>query len=570
MRLNASTCDGGYVGRAATLRASASRCSWLRGSRNDYMRGVHALVLMFTLAVTNVTLAQVTSTGSQSPYYRVIYIGDFGGGKLPLLRLEAIQAILKLSDLQKERQATILKRLDEKWQAIRNSSERATSRATIVAAAEEELLENLEPTQRARLDQIRLQLQGSTAFTLPDIPQRLELSTQQVTTIRAIAEKSRKEIEKASHIPLSLKPMDSSVTVEAIRSLVESEQFTVAKARALQAVFDRRSASLRQIEEALNSNQLSAYRKLLGEPFDIEAFFRTIAPKDVDSDVRGVADALGLTGQRADPNFDVKVARPAYVSEHPSVLFDEAHHNFHTTGGRYKAFADLITNDGYRVTPNREKFTAPLLAKYNVLVIANALGAERMGQPDAANPAFSESECNAVDDWVDGGGSLLLITDHPPFGSAADLLAKRFGVEMSKGVTVDSANGTERGLLFARANQLLGDHPITNGRNESEQVNRVLTFTGQSLKGPTGSIALLKFADTAVDRRDGKNVPAAGRAQGVAFNHGKGRVIVFGEAAQLSAQLVGFPPSPMGMNAPGCDNRQMALNSMHWLSGLTQ
>jgi hypothetical protein len=46
--------------------------------------------------------------------------------------------------------------------------------------------------------------------------------------------------------------------------------------------------------------------------------------------------------------------------------------------------------------------------------------------------------------------------------------------------------------------------------------------------------------------------------------------VVLGEAAQLSAQIVGFPTMPMGMNVPGCDNRQMALNIMHWLSGLTK
>ena len=164
----------------------------------------------------------------------------------------------------------------------------------------------------------------------------------------------------------------------------------------------------------------------------------------------------------------------------------------------------------------------------------------------------------------------LLITDHQPFGSAADMLARRFGVHMSKGVAVDDANETEDGLLFSREKHLLADHAIINGRDAAERINRVLTFTGQSLKGPAGSIAFLIFADTAVDRGEGKEVSAAGRAQGIALRHGKGRVVVLGEAGELSAQVYGFPPLPMGMNVPGCDNRQMALNIMHWLSGLTE
>jgi hypothetical protein len=277
--------------------------------------------------------------------------------------------------------------------------------------------------------------------------------------------------------------------------------------------------------------------------------------------VRGPAGG----GQRADPDFDTKVAHPAYAETHPGVLFDEAHNNFHTSGGRYKAFADLIENDGYLIVPNIRKFTADVLQDGAVLVIANA-----MNNTDATQPAFTDDECQAVANWVEEGGSLLLITDHRPFGTAAAGLAKRFGVEMSEGVTTDAANETERGLLFSREKGLVADHPITLGRDASERVNRVLTFTGQSLTGPPGSVAFLKHADTAVDHSEAGEISAAGRAQGIALTHGEGRVVVLGEAAQLSAQVFGNPPVQMGMNVPGCDNRLMALNIMHWLSGLTE
>lgn len=236
----------------------------------------------------------------------------------------------------------------------------------------------------------------------------------------------------------------------------------------------------------------------------------------------------------------------------------------HTASGRYKVFADLITNDGYRVTPNREPFTADKLAKYAILITANA--------PASARPsksAFTDEECDAVANWVRGGGSLLLITDHEPFGSGSNELAKRFGVDMSLRVAQDDANETDNGLSFSREKHQLGDHPILNGRNASERVDRVLTFTGQSLKGPPGTVDLLKLSDTAVDVGENEQRSAAGRAQGIAFKFGKGRVVVMGEAGELSAQVYGDPPQKMGMNVPGCDNRKLALNIVHWLSGLT-
>ena len=178
-----------------------------------------------------------------------------------------------------------------------------------------------------------------------------------------------------------------------------------------------------------------------------------------------------------------------------------------------------------------------MLDKGDILVIANALGAECMGEDEAANPAFTDAECDAVRDWVKDGGSLLLITDHAPMGSAAQCLAKRFGVNMSTGAVGDPANseGGETFLVFSRQNHLLGDHPITRGRDDSERVNKVQTFTGTSLKGPEGSVPILKLAEhrgrplasTTAKARSS----AAGRVQGLAFavrqgagrRHGRGR-----------------------------------------------
>ena len=276
--------------------------------------------------------------------------------------------------------------------------------------------------------------------------------------------------------------------------------------------------------------------------------------------------------QVADPNFNATVAHPAYLGQHPKVLFDEAHHNFHTADGRYKPFVDLITNDGYRVSSNRLKFNGQTLEGYNVLVIANAMGAILPILPGARKPAFTEQECDAVREWVHEGGSLLLIADHDPAGGAAEILAKRFGVDMSKGHTFDRANYEEIGgtswLVFSSENHLLDDDAITQGRDASERIKRVIAFTGQSLKGPEGSMPFLRLADTAYDLLpSGQRVSASGRAVGIALQFGKGRVVVLGEAAMMTAQLAGTEKFAFGMNYPGTDDRQLALNIMHWLSG---
>lgn len=332
-----------------------------------------------------------------------------------------------------------------------------------------------------------------------------------------------------------------------------------------------------------------------------------------------LAISPAIAQQGPDTAWAPNVARPAYAANGPRVGIDEAHLNFHTATGNYLPFAKLLRADGYRVSGSSERFTARSLAAFDVLVIANARGGT--GLDALTNPAFTDEECAAVAAWVRGGGSLLLIADHAPFGTAAEALARQFGVDMSKGFTFDTTPGTAQGsnvsiLRFDRENGLLGDHPILAGRGDAERISRVVTFTGQSLSIPDGATPLLRLSPTAQDRlpptaeearaqnarrqaridslvaairaRGGGDTTvaltttlrddgpqrfasAAGRAQGLAMPFGAGRVVILGEAAMLSAQVINLPgrdPMYMGMNVAGSDDQQFALNVLHWLSRL--
>lgn len=279
-------------------------------------------------------------------------------------------------------------------------------------------------------------------------------------------------------------------------------------------------------------------------------------------------------------NYDTRVKNPAYVSAHPKVLFDEAHKNFHTSTGRYTPFVNLIRNDGYEVTVNKDPFSSRSLSGYNILVSSNA-----KGMNEKYEPAFTEEECDAVKAWVESGGSLLLIADHYPMGSAAQPLATRFNVTMGNGAVEDSMHyeGSSQykdQLVFSRENGLLKSHPITEGRNTAEKIQKVVTFTGQSLKASSKVQMLLELSSSAMEtvpdsiwKADGNTYtrfqgpfPIQNCNMGLAAAFGKGRVVVFGEAAMLTAQFDGT--GKFGMNVPGNDNRQFALNIMHWLSGL--
>ena len=278
--------------------------------------------------------------------------------------------------------------------------------------------------------------------------------------------------------------------------------------------------------------------------------------------------ATVLAQQIADPHFDARVDKPTFTKNFPRVLFDEAHFNFDTTNNRYKPFADLLFNDGYHIAVNRQPFTKASLATHKILIIVNPLGGEDADDEGADGPAFTGAEVEVVNDWVRSGGALLLIADQAPFASATEILAKQLGVEMGKSEIRDPANTDKEinlpnVLVFSREGKLLADSSITNGRTDAERVNRVMVFSGQSLKGPQGSDAFLKLADSAQNEIDGKSASAAGRAQGIAFRLGKGRVVVLADAAMLSAQVTGSDNEPVGMNVPDSDNRRCDVHGRY-------
>lgn len=306
-----------------------------------------------------------------------------------------------------------------------------------------------------------------------------------------------------------------------------------------------------------------------------------------------------LAGQQvADPGFDASVKNPAYVGEHPHISIDEAHHNFHTAGGRYEPFARLMRNDGYDVRAGIQPFDAASLAGVRVLVVANALGQGATTGSATSPPAFTDAECAALRVWVAAGGSLLLISDHTPMGEAAEGLAMAFGVTMGKGFVMSRSDREHtpnqvHQLVFSRANGLLGDHAIIRGRTDAERIQTVVSFTGQSLVGPPDATPLLRLGSDAWEAptraesqlltgdAEAASITApfasthgrrvAGHAQGLALEVGRGRVVMLGEAAMMSAQVFPAPTGGqgrMGMNVPGSDDKQFALNVLHWLSRL--
>jgi len=279
-----------------------------------------------------------------------------------------------------------------------------------------------------------------------------------------------------------------------------------------------------------------------------------------------------------DAAYRPRISEPTYpAGAGPVVLVDAGHNAFHARDEHFAQLADILRQDGYRAAALHGAYSARALAGADVLIVVNALAdrdVDNWALP--TSPAFTPEEVTAVREWVENGGSLLLIADHMPFPGAAADLGRAFGVEFMNGFAIVEAEWDP--LVFRRARSTLRAHPITDGRRAGERVDSAVTFVaGQAFRAShERACPLLVFGAGVVSINMERawvfddatpRVPVEGWLQGVAVEARSGRVAIFGEAAMFAAQLVGPRQQPVGMNAPAANqNLQLLLNALRWLS----
>lgn len=279
--------------------------------------------------------------------------------------------------------------------------------------------------------------------------------------------------------------------------------------------------------------------------------------------------------QVADTSFNPVLKHSEYsFGKGPVVFVDEGHNNFHTAGERYMPFAKLIARDGYNVKGYAGEFELSRLKEARILVIANALNRINVINWYLPTPsAFTPAEIDVLKSWVKNGGSLFLIADHMPMGGAAADLADAFGFKFTNGFAMDTVN---RGpSFFYRNDNTLLSNLLTNGRNADESVSKVVTFTGQAFRIPAEATPILRLdsrytlleSDTAwIFNSRTRYTSIDGWSQGAYMRFGRGRLVIFGEAAMFTAQIAGPAKTPVGMNAAYADeNYKLLLNIIHWL-----
>lgn len=307
-----------------------------------------------------------------------------------------------------------------------------------------------------------------------------------------------------------------------------------------------------------------------------------------------------------DDAYSPRLKTPAYQKDGPVVLLDEAHGNPQFD----KAFAKLVSSDGYQVAISKNEITFDALSKAKILVIMNPGVFVSWKWIQNPQPLFSDREASAIRDWVASGGSLLFASSSSK-REAGDMLLNYLGVELMSTYIVDRELELPRRVdqtssvrkAFSAENKLLVDTSIINGRSESERVTAVLFDTAGGIhKAPANASTLIHYSDKALllprdallEKQTAEaahelqsssktetqpqstplttRIPVPGIPVAVAFPLGKGRVVVIANSSALSSVTRKFvirgqaESDTVGLGEG--DNEKFTINVVHWLDGL--
>lgn len=176
---------------------------------------------------------------------------------------------------------------------------------------------------------------------------------------------------------------------------------------------------------------------------------------------------------------------------------------------------------------------------------------------------FADSELEAIEEFVTGGGGLLLMSNHPEFTKHDRVLAERFGISVEE--TCFTLRGQRVTISSAQLNH---GHPIISGGEEGQAIDSLVINNCCTVAADHADV--LVRLPPGLDYCMGRNLKSDNRAfavalpaQGAAASLG-GRVVVGGDSGFIGSGDTGYPGPGLFDRA---DNSSFLTNAIRWLGG---
>ena len=236
-----------------------------------------------------------------------------------------------------------------------------------------------------------------------------------------------------------------------------------------------------------------------------------------------------------------------YGQEQKRILVDE----YHTAWKPHEKLINLfgeLEGDGYIVRYSENPIDSILLSKYDALALF------------VPSRYFHEDEREAIRNFVENGGGLILFGDHRGYMEEMDIatsinsVSLMFGIEFNQDVVLDSEKNRE-GEECHPIISTFASHPVTR------DVESAAYICGCSLKlrYPATALAFGNSATTAGEK-NGRDVVVLAVSK-----YGKGRVVAVGDTDFLvGPDILGYEESYLSL----MDNKRLAMNIFEWCASI--
>ena len=259
---------------------------------------------------------------------------------------------------------------------------------------------------------------------------------------------------------------------------------------------------------------------------------------------KGHVVLLGLDMYSVDANQDRLLMNSILLHRH--VVFDNSHFQTDNIVSGFNTIANDLPYYGFAVS-SMDTFDPTVLESCEIFVVTYC------------NTEYNATEIGQIQDFVNGGGALLLITEWGGFGDATDPLMNSFGYERRLTDTLEDSDDSGSSLWYIN---FLPKNINMHSTKVGVDVLEVYGATG-IITMPSSAVPLVT-ADSDGTATWGGTENADGVVLASAETIGQGRIIILCDNGFVSDHDWDFDAT---INYYDADNEIFTRNAFRWLAG---
>lgn len=274
------------------------------------------------------------------------------------------------------------------------------------------------------------------------------------------------------------------------------------------------------------------------------------------------------------------------------ILIDQSHNTIYSLSyGKETAreMLRIMNEDGFDLKFTNHVLDSTNLAKLNPdMLILHGMPNDKIVLDSGEKKEIlfksplSDSEVVDITKYVYKGGSLFLFLSHFPGGSGALPLLEAFSIKFRDGYAYHPDNPGHNGglcshfIMTPKNGMVNSNHPVLASRLSKNLLPETIKFLCGAAIFRNPEDAILPFPKNTINytpTHDGsKDIEETSNSYAgmIGFNYGEGRVIVCTDQGIFRSLdlLIDGEKIPVTIHDPECDNADLFLNSIRWLTKL--